>query len=117
MVTLMLSGLEANITATALPTIVQELGSSNKFVWILNAYTLASTIIQPPLGQLADVFGRKMPIILSVGATRGLGASLVHVYSSDPKNTVLATARTSNPPANSMHCKRSFQTKCGRFCH
>ena len=66
MVTLMLSGLEANITATALPTIVKELGTSNQFVWILNAYTLASTIIQPPLGQLADVFGRKIPIILSV---------------------------------------------------
>lgn len=66
MVTLMLSGLEANITATALPTIVKELGTSNQFVWILNAYTLSSTIIQPPIGQLADVFGRKIPIILSV---------------------------------------------------
>ncbi|KAF1347389.1 NAD(P)-binding protein [Lizonia empirigonia] len=41
-----------------------------------------------------------MPVILVVGATRGLGASLVKLYASDPNNYVLATARTSNPPAN-----------------
>ncbi|KAF2106337.1 major facilitator superfamily domain-containing protein [Lophiotrema nucula] len=64
--TLMLSGLEANITATALPTIVHELGQSNQFVWILHSFTLASTVIQPPIGQLADVFGRKTPMLLSV---------------------------------------------------
>ncbi|KZM28122.1 uncharacterized protein EKO05_0006788 [Ascochyta rabiei] len=44
-----------------------------------------------------------MPVILVVGATRGLGASLVTLYASDPNNYVLATARTSNPPANSKN--------------
>lgn len=43
-----------------------------------------------------------MPVILIVGATRGLGASLVKLYASNADNYVLATARTSNPPANSM---------------
>ncbi|KAF2033968.1 NAD(P)-binding protein [Setomelanomma holmii] len=42
-----------------------------------------------------------MPTILVVGATRGLGASIVKTYAADPKNQVLATARTTNPPANS----------------
>jgi len=42
-----------------------------------------------------------MPAILIVGATRGLGASLVKLYASDSNNYVFATARTSNPPENS----------------
>ena len=41
-----------------------------------------------------------MPVILVVGATRGLGASLVKLYASDPNNDVYATSRTSQPPAN-----------------
>jgi NAD(P)-dependent dehydrogenase (short-subunit alcohol dehydrogenase family) len=43
-----------------------------------------------------------MPTILVVGATRGLGASIVNAYAADANNHILATARTSNPPANSM---------------
>lgn len=45
----------------------------------------------------------KMPTILIVGATRGLGASLAKLYASDANNEVLATARSSNPPANSTY--------------
>ncbi|KAF2683817.1 NAD(P)-binding protein [Lentithecium fluviatile CBS 122367] len=41
-----------------------------------------------------------MPTILVVGATRGLGASLANAYAYAPNNTVLATARSSDPPAN-----------------
>lgn len=43
-----------------------------------------------------------MPTILVVGATRGLGASLAKAYTSDPNNHVLATARSADPPPNSM---------------
>jgi NAD(P)-dependent dehydrogenase (short-subunit alcohol dehydrogenase family) len=42
-----------------------------------------------------------MPNILVVGATRGLGASIVKTYAADPDNHVLATARNSSPPADS----------------
>jgi NAD(P)-dependent dehydrogenase (short-subunit alcohol dehydrogenase family) len=46
-----------------------------------------------------------MPTVLVVGATRGLGASMVQTYAANAKNRVLATARTSEPPAdsNKMH--------------
>ncbi|KAL1594071.1 hypothetical protein SLS59_009102 [Nothophoma quercina] len=44
-----------------------------------------------------------MPVILIVGATRGLGASLVKLHASNADNYVFATARTSNPPANSKN--------------
>ncbi|KAJ4316870.1 hypothetical protein N0V94_005212 [Neodidymelliopsis sp. IMI 364377] len=43
-----------------------------------------------------------MPVILIVGATRGLGASLVELYASEATNRVIATARTSSPPADSI---------------
>jgi len=41
--------------------------------------------------------------ILVVGATRGLGNSLVQTYAADANNRVLATARTSKPPANTKN--------------
>jgi len=44
-----------------------------------------------------------MPNILVVGATRGLGASIVKTYAADPNNHICATARTSNPPANTKN--------------
>ncbi|KAF3032186.1 hypothetical protein E8E11_001455 [Didymella keratinophila] len=44
-----------------------------------------------------------MPAILIVGATRGLGASLVKLYASDSNNYVFATARTSDPSTNSKN--------------
>jgi MFS family permease len=36
------------------------------FSWIATAFLLASTIFQPLYGQLADIWGRKYPMILSV---------------------------------------------------
>ena len=42
-----------------------------------------------------------MPNILVVGATRGLGASIVEAYVLNADNHVLATARSSDPPADS----------------
>jgi len=44
-----------------------------------------------------------MPTILFVGATRGLGASIVQKYAADANNHVLATARASEPPENTSN--------------
>ncbi|KAF1952131.1 NAD(P)-binding protein [Byssothecium circinans] len=44
-----------------------------------------------------------MAVILIVGATRGLGASLAKKYAVDSKNQVLATARSSEPPADTKN--------------
>jgi NAD(P)-dependent dehydrogenase (short-subunit alcohol dehydrogenase family) len=44
-----------------------------------------------------------MPTILVVGATRGLGASIVKTYAADASNHVLATARSSDTPADSKY--------------
>jgi len=51
-----------------------------------------------------------MPTILIVGATRGLGASLVQLYAKDANNYVFGTARSSDPPTGgelynpTQHC-------------
>ncbi|KAJ4373268.1 hypothetical protein N0V83_003562 [Neocucurbitaria cava] len=44
-----------------------------------------------------------MSTILVVGATRGLGASIVQTYAANSNNHVLATARASEPPADTKN--------------
>ena len=61
-----LSALDATVLSTALPTIVRELQSSSLYVWTINAYTLASTAVQPLYGQAANIFGRKIVITTAI---------------------------------------------------
>lgn len=51
---------------TALPTIVGKFQAAENYVWIINAYTLAMTVMQPLYGQVANILGRKWTMI---GAT------------------------------------------------
>ncbi|KAI1134633.1 MFS general substrate transporter [Hypoxylon sp. FL0543] len=60
------SALDAMIITTALPTITVDIGGSSQYVWIANSFVIASTVLQPLIGQLADIFGRKFPVIVSV---------------------------------------------------
>ncbi|KAI2026499.1 hypothetical protein LOY97_003940 [Ophidiomyces ophidiicola] len=61
----MLTALEATITSTALPTIVGELGGADQYIWAVNVYFLCMTALQPLFGQLANVFGRRWPMIIA----------------------------------------------------
>jgi EmrB/QacA subfamily drug resistance transporter len=54
-----LAALDQTIVATALPTIVGELGGLSRLSWVITAYMLASTISTPIYGKLGDRFGRK----------------------------------------------------------
>ncbi|ORY17513.1 major facilitator superfamily domain-containing protein [Clohesyomyces aquaticus] len=63
---LLLSALEGSVTNTALPTISDALDLGTKFSWVATAFLLASTILQPLYGQLADIWGRRYPMMLSV---------------------------------------------------
>ncbi|RKN45847.1 DHA2 family efflux MFS transporter permease subunit [Streptomyces hoynatensis] len=56
---LFLAALDQTIVATALPTIVSELGGVNHLSWVVTAYLLASTAGTPLWGKLGDQFGRK----------------------------------------------------------
>ncbi len=64
---LLLAALDQTIVATALPTIVSELGGVTHLSWIVTAYLLATTIVTPLYGKLGDLFGRKLILQIAVG--------------------------------------------------
>jgi EmrB/QacA subfamily drug resistance transporter len=57
------STLAETVTATALPTIVGDLGGVDEMQWVTTAYILAQAIAMPALGRLGDQFGRKLLIM------------------------------------------------------
>ena len=56
---MMLAALDQTIVATALPTIVGDLGGLDHLSWVVTAYLLATTISTPIYGKLGDLYGRK----------------------------------------------------------
>ncbi|MFI9610553.1 DHA2 family efflux MFS transporter permease subunit [Streptomyces sp. NPDC052023] len=56
---MLLASLDQTIVATALPTIVSELGGLQHLSWVVTAYLLASTAATPLWGKLGDQYGRK----------------------------------------------------------
>ncbi|KAM7212882.1 efflux pump FUS6 [Rhypophila decipiens] len=61
-----ISSLDGSALSTALPTIVSELDIGPDYVWTTNIYFLTQTIVQPLLGQLSDLFGRRWILISSI---------------------------------------------------
>ncbi|ORV57212.1 MFS transporter [Mycobacterium fragae] len=60
MLGMLLAALDQTIVATALPTIVADLGGAGHQSWVVTSYLLASTIITALVGRLGDLFGRKL---------------------------------------------------------
>jgi EmrB/QacA subfamily drug resistance transporter len=56
---MLLAALDQTIVATALPTVVADLGGAGHQSWVVTSYLLASTIITAIVGKLGDLFGRK----------------------------------------------------------
>lgn len=59
MLGMLLAALDQTIVATALPTIVGDLGGLNHLSWVVTAYLLTSTAVTPLYGKISDLFGRK----------------------------------------------------------
>jgi EmrB/QacA subfamily drug resistance transporter len=59
MLVLLLAALDSTIVATALPTIVGDLGGLERLSWVTSAYLLAQTAVTPLYGKLGDQLGRK----------------------------------------------------------
>src|SRR5581483_6194581 len=57
---MLLAALDQTIVATALPTIVGELGGLSHLSWVVTSYLLASTVSTPLWGKLGDLYGRKL---------------------------------------------------------
>jgi EmrB/QacA subfamily drug resistance transporter len=67
MMAIFMAAVEATIVATAMPTIVSDLGGFHLFSWVFAAYLLAQATSTPVYGRLADLYGRKR--MFFVGAT------------------------------------------------
>jgi EmrB/QacA subfamily drug resistance transporter len=60
MLVMFLAALDQTIVATALPTIVGDLGGLSHISWVVTAYLLAQTAVTPLYGKLGDMYGRKV---------------------------------------------------------
>ena len=63
---MLLAALDQTIVATALPTVVADLGGAGHQSWVVTSYLLASTIATAIVGKLGDLFGRKAVFQVSV---------------------------------------------------
>lgn len=75
MVSTALIALDSTIIATAVPSVVEDLGGFSSFPWLFSAYLLAQAVTVPVYGKLADVLGRKP--LLMVGIAVFVAASLL----------------------------------------
>ncbi|MFB4323744.1 MFS transporter, partial [Priestia sp. BR_2] len=63
---ILMASMDNTIVATAMGTIVGELGGLDKFVWVTSAYMVAEMAGMPIFGKLSDMFGRKMFFIFGL---------------------------------------------------
>ena len=63
---LFLGALDQTIVGTALPKIVEDLQGVTRYAWVATSYLLASTVMVPVFGKLADMYSRKMIEVWSV---------------------------------------------------
>jgi EmrB/QacA subfamily drug resistance transporter len=62
-----MAAVESSIVATAMPTIVADLGGFNLFSWVFAVYLLTSAVSIPVYGRLADIYGRKKVFYVGAG--------------------------------------------------
>lgn len=75
MLSIGLVAIDATILATAVPSVVGDLGGFAQFPWLFSVYLLTQAVSVPVYGKLADLFGRK-PVML-VGVTLFVVGSLL----------------------------------------
>ena len=82
MLGLFMASMEATVIATAMPTIVSQLGGLAIYSWAFSAYMLTSTTTVPIYGKLSDIYGRRpvfgvaMVIFLVASVLCGLAQSM-----------------------------------------
>ena len=61
------AAVEGTIVATAMPTIVADLGGFSLLAWVFAAYMLTQAVTIPIYGRLADLYGRKNVLFFGLG--------------------------------------------------
>ncbi|PFG56772.1 EmrB/QacA subfamily drug resistance transporter [Amycolatopsis sulphurea] len=98
-----LVALDSTIIATAVPSVVRDLGGFSQFPWLFSVYLLTQAVTVPLYGKFADVLGRRpvmffgiavfllgsvlcgvawsMPVLIAARAVQGIGAGAVQPMS------------------------------------
>lgn len=82
MLAIFLAALDQNIVATAVPSIIGDLGGLRHFSWIFSGYMLASVASTMVIGRLGDIYGRRpvfvggVLLFVAASALCGLSSSL-----------------------------------------
>lgn len=66
MVTTGLVAIDATILATAVPSIVRDLGGFSQFPWLFSMYLLTQAVSVPIYAKLSDTIGRKPVILIGI---------------------------------------------------
>src|SRR5262245_66179545 len=67
MLGMFLSALNHTIVASALPTIVRDLGDFESLSWVIIAYLLSSTVVSLLYGKRSYIHGRRALMPLAIG--------------------------------------------------
>lgn len=67
MLSLFMASMESTVVATAMPTIVGQLGGLNLYSWVFSAFMLTSTTTVPLYGKLSDIYGRRIVYAVAMG--------------------------------------------------
>ncbi len=85
MFSLFLASMESTVVATAMPTIVGQLGGLEHYSWVFSAFMLTSTTSVPLFGKLSDIYGRRriyvftMALFLIGSVMSGLANSMTQL--------------------------------------
>ncbi len=85
MLTMALAAMDGTIVATAIPTIVRDLGGFSLFPWVFSIYLLVQAVMVPIYGKLADLYGRKPILLFGIivflvgSALSGLSQSMIEL--------------------------------------
>ncbi len=78
-IAMLFGALDGTIVGTAMPRIVGELGGLSLMAWLTTAYMLASTVVVPIAGKLADLIGRRVVyvtgLVIFIGSSALCGLS------------------------------------------
>lgn len=75
MFSLFMASMESTVVATAMPTIISQIGGFDSYSWVFSVYMLTSTTTVPVFGKLSDVYGRR-PVYMVAVALFLLGSLL-----------------------------------------
>jgi EmrB/QacA subfamily drug resistance transporter len=67
MLTTGLIAIDSTVVATAVPSIVEDIGGFTAFPWLFTSYLLAQAVTVPVYAKLADMVGRKPIMFVGIG--------------------------------------------------